>query len=580
MSDDFTNEINRALSDLEGNAPEAPPLSDITAGRTALMNRTRRWSTPAIVFAAAAVTVLVVGIAALLGSNLGGDAEPGTSTSGSTGIYGIWIVERFTVNGQMTTMEATGLDPTYHSTPYVEITPEEVTGDTGCNDFESTQPPEYVDGSLVIGEVFASAVGCLDIVEPPLLEAMGETGAVDATLTADTMRWTTTTFEIWFTRAERIPALAPSPWRSEVDRLDCSPGYVLSVDIPGVDGVGAPEILTAIDDVVEIEGEGVLGSADPFAWGLDATDVVIAGAAPGDIEPPVIHVVACTDEFGLRPDVDPSGVVAIWVNDLGLDQAFEQTWGNRFPELCQTPVDNLARLAERYVAEDAATSLRPGGALPEAGEATLALETIHRSICASPATTGTAAPIVPPTTMPTISVCSSAGADGPTDPASFEGLPAAVAATRQALLTFAITCDFEGIVSLASESGPSNDAIFWGAGRSVEELIRYDSANQSLNRLVVALSTLPHSREEGQRVDQVSGETVPEVFYMWPPPPAFEVGGSVADVWEKATLEAVAALNGETVEQLIDISREFGGYAGFRVGIAEDGRWLFALAGD
>jgi len=73
----------------------------------------------------------------------------------------------------------------------------------------------------------------------------------------------------------------------------------------------------------------------------------------------------------------------------------------------------------------------------------------------------------------------------------------------------------------------------------------------------------------------------PDEYYSRPPVHD-DLGNGVGleDVWDTDTLTRVAALNGQSVAELVAFSNEFGAYAGFRVGIAEDGRWIFALAGD
>lgn len=366
------------MPDLEDDAPKPSHSAGTTPDSGAPTSKEpKRWSKWAIAFAAAAATVVVVGIAVIIGST-----NDTTESAGENGIYGVWIVEAYTMNGQTTTIDPADFEPLMRSTPYVEITAAEVSGDDGCNDFGSQGPPEYSDGRLLIGEVVASAVGCLDLVEAPLLSAMWETGEVEATVTADAMTWTTDTNEIRFRRVERIPAPSAPAWPTQEGRLDCSPSFVVGVNIPAADSATAPSVLIALDGVVEVEGDGVLGSADPFAWGLNADGIVIAGAAPGDIEPPVIHLSACAEQFGLRPDADPAAAVSIWVNDLGLAQPYSHMWGDRFVELCASSVDDLPALAERYVHEDAYTSLRPGGALPSVEEATNALKTIQMSVCA------------------------------------------------------------------------------------------------------------------------------------------------------------------------------------------------------
>lgn len=589
MSDDYTRELEAALSDLEQHTPEAPRFSDIRAGGPVLLTdaRSRRMSGPAVLMAAAAVTVLVVGLAAWIASDRGPNdlvARPEESTGS---IYGIWVVESVTYEG-----ETTDIDPEQFSDsrlPYVEITESRIEGWSGCNSIDGQAPPEFADGLLTPGEVVVTAAGCnLDVAEPAMLAVMWSEDPIAVDVSDTSMSWTSSEAVVTFRRTDLKPGFSMPEWRTASELIDCSPSPIISINV-SADAQDAKPVLAAFPGVETIEGDGLLGGADPWARGFDADGNLVAVAAPGDIMPPLVHLSACADSFGIRPGANLTGSVATWVNGLGLGQTSQHVWNERFAELCASEQPDLADLAARYVEEDLPMTLRAGGLVPTPDEATQTLEVVWLSACErGPATVTTIAPTttVPDTTTTSIepsgeSACSADGLE--VDDAGFSTPPPLVAEnTRELLIGLALDCDFAGLVALAAEGATEqfDDAIFWGAAQSVETLREYDATANSLRRLAVALSTLPYGVYDGQRVDPESGDTVPDVYYSWPPRADIPEGGSITDVWDPDLLVAVAALNEMSLPDLIELTDSFGAYAGFRVGITESGRWLFALAGD
>ena len=593
---DLIREARTALDDLVDLAPKAPSLKAIIAGYAPLRRvepPVTRWRTAVILAGAAAVTLLVVGIATLIGSNVSdgdGVSGPGVSTSPSEeSIDGIWVLTTYTYEGATQEVDEVALADQGRMPAWIEISSDEFTGSTGCNRIERAGTPTLNGQVLVFGEIVVQAAGCMgETPEPAMLEALwsGPDG-VTVTLTDATMTWTTDTVALTFERRDRRPFAQPGEWPSSFGRLDCSPGVYLIQMLPGT-GQSLADSLMEVPGVVTVE-EGNLDG-----WGLDGEGTVIAGAVYGDVEPTVIHRGACADSFGVSTGTDLSAVTLIWVNNLGLAQTSQQVWSNRFVEICSADDPDLGALAGRYLDEDAATSVRGDGSAPSLEEAAMTLETIQRSACAAgrPGATTT----VPPETQDGLSttttsitpsgpfVCSTTGMDIPADYApSYEGLPDPVARTWAMLFDAALGCDFEFIISIARDGGLSEsvDAIFWGATGTLEGLKRYDADNGSLRSLALALTTVPTAPFEGQRYDVETETAAPQVYWSWPPVhDDLGDGVGIEDLWDADTLSRVAALNDMTVAELIASVDEFGGYAGFRVGIAEDGRWLFALAGD
>ncbi|MCL1598899.1 MAG: META domain-containing protein [Actinomycetia bacterium] len=595
---DLIREARAALDDLAEHAPEAPSLEAITSGYAPLRRietPPTRWRTAAILASAAAVTLVVLGVAALIGSDVGdgdGVSGPGVTTSDAgPAIEGTWVLTGYTYEGATQSVDEAALVAQGRDPAWIEISLDGVTGYTGCNTIESASAPEQGGDVLVFDEVLMTAVGCLDETsEPALLEALwsGPDGVtVSFTSGGKTMTWTTDAVGLTFERRDRVPTALPGAWSVGFDRLDCAPGVVLTQTLPDT-GQTLPDTLVAVPGVVRVEG------GEPFSWGLDEGGIVIAGAAYGDIEPRVIQLDTCASSFGVRADADLAAATFTWVNDLGLAQTSPLVWGPRFVELCSSDGPDLGALALRYLDEDAATSVRSDGGLPSLEQTTQTLEIIGRSTCAAgrsqtPTTVSPQSQDAATTTTTVVApldltACSATGMEPPADyPPSYENLPDPVARTWGMLFDAALGCDFEGLIAIAQEGSDSesNDAIFWGAASSTTGLIGYDATSGSLRSLVLALTTLPTAPFEGQRYDAKTQTVVPQNYWSWPPVhDDLGNGVGIEDLWDADTLERVAALNNMTVAELVASIDEFGGYAGFRVGIAEDGTWLFALAGD
>ncbi len=594
---DLIRDTKMALDDLAGFAPDAPSLESITSGYAPLRPvepAPTRWRTAAILASAAAFTLVVLGVAALVGSNVGdsdGVAGPGVATTTSEeSVQGIWVLSTYnTYEGTTRTVDEAALIASGRTPTWIEISPGGVTGYTGCNTFESSVAPIQDGDVLVFDEIIVTAAGCQEETpEPALLEALwsGPEGFA-VTIDSDTMIWTTTAVELTFERRVRRPLVRPGEWPSGIGRLDCSPGVSLTRILPD-SGLTLAETLMSIPGVVRVE-EG-----EPFSWGIDESGTVIAGAAYGDVEPRVIQLDACANSFDVRADADLAGATFTWANNLGLAQTSPFVWGPRIIELCSTDAPDLGTLSQRYLDEDAATSVRSDGVTPSLDQAVQTLEIIQRSTCATERSSTTTAALPGAqdgvTTTTTIvpsggpASCSTTGMEIPADyPPAYEGLPDPVARTWGMLYDAALGCDFEGIITIALEGADSefSDMIFWGATGTLEGLVRYDADYGSLRSLALALTTLPAAPFEGQLFDAETQSTVAQDYWSWPPVhDNLSDGVSITDLWDTDTLERVAALNDMAVPELVASIDEFGAYAGFRVGIAEDGSWLFALAGD
>lgn len=150
--------------------------------------------------------------------------------------------------------------------------------------------------------------------------------------------------------------------------------------------------------------------------------------------------------------------------------------------------------------------------------------------------------------------CSAAGMGSTIEPQG--GLPEPVAATRQAIVSAATACDADALERVSDDRVASN---FGGWPDSVRFWRWREQDGYGVLARMVDVLALPF----------VIDDTPAGRIYTWPS--AFQEQPSDAD-WD--------ALASVFNEEDIDLFKEFGAYIGMRVGIAEDGTWLFALEGD
>ncbi len=172
------------------------------------------------------------------------------------------------------------------------------------------------------------------------------------------------------------------------------------------------------------------------------------------------------------------------------------------------------------------------------------------------------------TTVATPSTCSAAGMSRALEPRS--ALPAAVSATRQAIVDAAVRCDWDALSKLAT-SGPA--PFMFTVGGTGDPLgywktLEADSPPRGLKRQAVlrALVTLLNVPS-----GSVDSEGPPRGSWIqWPAP---ELSKNVND----PAYAAVRSLYSD--EEWATIERT-GSYPGWRVGIRIDGSWSYFLAGD
>jgi hypothetical protein len=164
-----------------------------------------------------------------------------------------------------------------------------------------------------------------------------------------------------------------------------------------------------------------------------------------------------------------------------------------------------------------------------------------------PAETEPAAPTEPPaTTAP-------AETDGANVP-----LPPAVAETRDAILDAAHARDYEGMEALLDPAtfsysfGESGDPV--GYWRTLEE----EGHVPIFGDILPLLLSTSHAKQDG--------------IYAWPA--AYTKDPSS---WTADDLEDIRRLYSD---EDIESFRQAGAYLGYRLGIREDGTWLFFVAGD
>lgn len=178
------------------------------------------------------------------------------------------------------------------------------------------------------------------------------------------------------------------------------------------------------------------------------------------------------------------------------------------------------------------------------------------STAASVATTTVPAPTTS-TLPPATADCSAAGMAMPSDQ---EGLPEPVAAMRRAISEAAIACDFATLQELAD---PDLVTSFGGGG--FDHLVELEeSGDERPLAILVGLFDTPHATEDY--------EDLPRHYY-WP-------SAFVYDSWDDIPPEDLEALRTIYSDEELEQIAAFGSYAGWRIGITEDGDWKFFVAGD
>lgn len=136
-----------------------------------------------------------------------------------------------------------------------------------------------------------------------------------------------------------------------------------------------------------------------------------------------------------------------------------------------------------------------------------------------------------------------------------QDLPAPVAETRQQLFELASACDYEGLAAIVEAHGAN--FTFGDNSDPVEHWVREGrSGEEPLSLLARLLQTEPAYEAESGR-------------WVWP---AVFLDPSNEAAWEQV---------GEFYDpELAELMRDAGEYLGHRVGIGDDGQWMFYVAGD
>lgn len=167
------------------------------------------------------------------------------------------------------------------------------------------------------------------------------------------------------------------------------------------------------------------------------------------------------------------------------------------------------------------------------------------------------------TTVPetsTSSLVQTCSATGVELPLPAEGLPTAVADTRDAIIEAASSCSLVQLIEIAGDDLPTS----FGDDAGVRNLLMWeDDGNGELDTLLRLL---------GMSFAVIEPDGQPDI-YIWP-------AAFVHDFWEDIPAGELEELGALYTEEELEQLSGFGSYAGWRVGIDEDGRWLFFIAGD
>ena len=177
-------------------------------------------------------------------------------------------------------------------------------------------------------------------------------------------------------------------------------------------------------------------------------------------------------------------------------------------------------------------------------------------------------PTPTPTSAPSPSAtCSGTALAGTHDHEMAAGLPEAVAETRIRVIDAAVACDYEVLEEIAlaegegfsfSFGGDESPARFWR--QREREARRFGEPTSEYMRYLVSILELPYCQEDGP-----DGEA----YYVWP---RVHCSARTASDWDD--------LEGLYTDEQIDMMRTGNSYLGFRVGVLEDGDWVYFIAGD
>ena len=156
-------------------------------------------------------------------------------------------------------------------------------------------------------------------------------------------------------------------------------------------------------------------------------------------------------------------------------------------------------------------------------------------------------------------------AEGTPEPALSSDLPADVDTTARAIIGAASDCDFEALAGIAFTDGTPDLITSFGGG-GIDNLAHWEEEGYGEMDTLIRLFDTSHA------VTEV--EDGPDI-YVWPAAFAY-------DDWDDIPPEYMTELMdlGVYGEGELDEIAKFGSYAGWRVGIDEDGEWLFFIAGD
>ncbi len=137
------------------------------------------------------------------------------------------------------------------------------------------------------------------------------------------------------------------------------------------------------------------------------------------------------------------------------------------------------------------------------------------------------------------------------------GLPEAVEKKRQAIYQAALARDYD---LLADEASENFQYSYGGSEEGLAEYLKMEDSNDNEKSFDISIKLLemPYAKQYD--------------MYTWP-----EVFTKASEDWTEKDIAQMRIL---LTEEEIEGYRQFGAYAYYRLGIMEDGKWVFYLAGD
>lgn len=170
-----------------------------------------------------------------------------------------------------------------------------------------------------------------------------------------------------------------------------------------------------------------------------------------------------------------------------------------------------------------------------------------------------------PTSTPTGPPEASCSATGMSPEPSAQDLPTAVARLRDLIVEAAVRCDYEELARL----GTAGEGFSHSFGASDDPAGYWEKVEEDPESKEEPMAMLVRTLDVSHCVEEATSAGV--TLYAWP---AAQCTNSTDEDYDSLIA------SGLYTEKEVRLFRKGGGFLGWRIGITEDGDWLFFVAGD